>query len=126
LCSHLFNAKREFGTRQSNEEGEDEEGFNSPDKVKNCLVRSFKATLQMMEPMDQLLSYSRVLGHAIYFLENGVELPATWFQALTAKIDEEHETGQPDFWPFKRKSIISFHWRVTKRRALSSVASSMS
>jgi vacuolar protein sorting-associated protein 35 len=99
LCSHLFNVKRTVESRQGTEEedeDEDEEIFNSPDKVKNCLVRALKAASQMMEPMDQLPWYYRVLGHAIYFLENGVELPAAWFQALTAKIDEEHETHQKE------------------------------
>jgi vacuolar protein sorting-associated protein 35 len=95
LCSHLFNVKRPAEERQvGEEEDEDNEVFNSPDKVKNCLVRALKAASQMMEPMDQLPWYYRVLGHAIYFIENGVELPAAWFQALTAKIDEEHETHQ--------------------------------
>jgi vacuolar protein sorting-associated protein 35 len=99
LCSHLFNVKRQTETGQKNEEEEDDEDdevFNSPDKIKNCLVRALKAASQMMEPMDQLPWYYRVLGHAIYFLENGVELPAAWFQALTAKIDEEHETHQKE------------------------------
>jgi vacuolar protein sorting-associated protein 35 len=100
LCSHLFAVSREAVPRGEEEDAAEEEdaneAFKSPEKVKNCLVRALKATSQMLEPMEQLPWYYRVLGHAIYFLENGIALPAQWFQALTAKIDEEHETHQKD------------------------------
>jgi vacuolar protein sorting-associated protein 35 len=92
LCSHLFNVTRESSGANDEEEEEDDDVFKSADKVKNCLVRSLKAASTMMEEMDQLPWYYKVLGHAIYYLENGVDIPVEWFNALTSKIDEKHES----------------------------------
>ena len=50
----------------------------------------------MLEKMDQLPWYYKVLAHAIYYLEGNVELPIEWFKALTAKIDGEHESNAKD------------------------------
>jgi vacuolar protein sorting-associated protein 35 len=91
LCSHLFNVQREAQEHAGEEEEESEASFRSPDKVKNCLVRALKAASTMMDVIDQLPWYYKVLGHAIYHMENRVELPPEWFNALTAKIDQEHE-----------------------------------
>jgi vacuolar protein sorting-associated protein 35 len=91
LCSHLFNVSREVQAHGDEEEDEDDEAFKSPDKVKNCLVRALKAASTMMDVIDQLPWFYKVLGHAIYHLENGVELAPEWFNALTAKIDQEHD-----------------------------------
>jgi vacuolar protein sorting-associated protein 35 len=90
LCSHLFNVPR-AGQENAGEEEEDEEAFRSPDKVKNCLVRALKAASTMMDVIDQLPWFYKVLGHAIYHMESGIELPPEWFNALTAKINQEHE-----------------------------------
>ena len=89
-CAHLFNVEHEFG---DDEEDDDEDGsaFKNPTKVKNCLVRALKAASQMMDKKDQLPWYYKVLSSAIYFIEMGVDIPADWFNALTAQIDTEHE-----------------------------------
>jgi len=91
LCSFMFNVNND--NYQSNEEEEEdpEESFKSPDKVKNCLVRSLKAISQMLDPLEQLPWFYKVLAHAIYYLENGVAIDPEWFNALTDKIDREHE-----------------------------------
>jgi hypothetical protein len=91
LCSHMFNVSHEAQGHTAEEEEEVDESMGSPDKVKNCLVRALKAASTMMDVIDRLPWYYKVLGHAIYHLENGVELPPEWFNALTAKIDQEHE-----------------------------------
>ncbi|KAK8866915.1 Vacuolar protein sorting-associated protein 35 [Tritrichomonas musculus] len=97
LCSHMFNVDREENQSQNEEEDEDEEeAFKSPDKIKNCLVRALKAASTMMDQIEQLPWFYQVLGHAIYFLENGVELPVDWFNALTQKIDEQHRVNSEE------------------------------
>ncbi|OHT15120.1 Vacuolar protein sorting-associated protein 35 containing protein [Tritrichomonas foetus] len=96
LCSHMFNVTRDESQQAATEEEDDEEAFKSPDKIKNCLVRALKAASAMMDPIDQLPWFYKVLGHATYFLENGVELSIEWFNALTQKIDEQHENLAKD------------------------------
>ena len=94
LCSHMFNVDHDAAEQGGGEEDEEEdaaEAFRSADKVKNCLVRSLKATASMMDAVEQLPFYYRVLAHATYFLENGVQLSVEWFNVLTAKIDQDHE-----------------------------------
>jgi vacuolar protein sorting-associated protein 35 len=91
LCSHLFNVPHEVQEHAAEEEEEVDEPISTPDKVKNCLVRALKAASTMMDIIDQLPWFYKVLGHAIYYLENGVELAPEWFNALTAKIDQEHD-----------------------------------
>jgi len=92
LCAHMFNVKREATNSNNEEEDDDGSAFINPTKVKSCLVRSLKAASQMMDKKDQLPWYYRVLSHAVYFIEKGVDLPAEWFNALTTQIDKEHET----------------------------------
>lgn len=92
LCSHMFNVDREEPQQNEEEDEDEEEAFKSPDKIKNCLVRALKAASQMMDPVEQLPWFYKVLGHAIYFLENGVPLQVQWFNALTQTIDKQHQT----------------------------------
>jgi hypothetical protein len=83
--------QREVQDHTGEEEEESEASFRSPNNVKNCLMRAFKAASTIMDVIDSLPWYYIVLGHAIYHIENGVELPPEWFNALTAKVDQEHE-----------------------------------
>lgn len=94
LCSHLFNLDREVPAAQDEEEDE-EDAFKNPDKIKNCLVRALKATSQMLDPIDQLPWYYKVLAHAVYFIEKGIDIQISWFNALTSKIDQQHQELGP-------------------------------
>lgn len=96
LSSHMFNVEHEETQHNEEEEEDDDETFKNPDRIKNCLVRSLKATASMMDPIEQLPWYYRVLAHAIYYIENDVGLSIEWFNALTSKIDQDHENLKKD------------------------------
>ena len=88
FCAHLFNVKREAAN--TNEEEDEEEAFLNPDKVKNCLVRALKAITGMLDQIEQLPWFYKVLAAATFFIESGIQLPANWYNALTKKIDQLH------------------------------------
>jgi vacuolar protein sorting-associated protein 35 len=115
LCSHMFNVARPQ-QEAAGEEEDAEEAFHNPDKIKNCLVRALKAASSMMEPMDQLPWFYRVLGHAIYYLENRVDLPPEWFNALTAKIDQEHEDHAKEIEQRMPKQHKQFYVNLIKHK----------
>jgi hypothetical protein len=56
------------------------------------------------------------LGHPIYFFENGIALPAQWFQALTAKIDEEYETHQRDIKQKMSRANRQFYMHLIRHK----------
>ncbi|KAH0792263.1 Vacuolar protein sorting-associated protein 35 [Histomonas meleagridis] len=117
LCSHMFNVEHENDQQEDEEEEEDvEEAFKSPDKIKNCLVRSLKATAQMMDPIEQLPFYYKVLAHAIYFLENGVQLSVEWFNVLTAKIDQDHEEMKKEIETKLSRANKQFYINLIKHK----------
>ena len=116
LCSHMFNVDREKVEATNDEEEDDEEAFKSPDKVKNCLVRSLKAVSGLMEGVEQLPVYYKVLGHAIYYFESGVELPVEWFKALTAKIDEEHEKNSKEIESKLPRAMKQFYVNLIRHK----------
>ena len=117
MCSHMFNVQREKVEGETNDEEEDDEAaFQSPDKVRNCLVRSLKAASDPMGGVGQLPVYYKVLGHAIYYLESGVELPVEWFKALTAKIDEEHENNSKEIESKLPRAMKQFYVNLIRHK----------
>ena len=116
LCSHMFNVDREEQQQQGDEEEDDEEVFRNPDKIKNCLIRALKAASQMMDPVDQLPWFYKVLGHAIYFLENNIALSVEWFNALTQKIDEQHEALAKDLETKLSRSNKQFYRNLIRHK----------
>jgi vacuolar protein sorting-associated protein 35 len=91
LTSHLFNVQNEAEV----DEGEPNP-FKNVEQVKACLVRALKEAATVTDVSTQLLWFYRILGHAVYFIEDRVPIPAEWFNALTLKIDQVHEANQKE------------------------------
>jgi hypothetical protein len=77
------------------EEGE-ESPFRNVAKIQACLVRALREAAAVADVSTQLLWFYRILGHAVYFIEDRVPIPAEWFNAITLKIDQVHEANQKE------------------------------
>lgn len=114
LCSHMFNVKRDIQPTEGEED--EDEAFQNPDKIKNCLVRALKVIASMMDPIEQLPWYYRVLAQAIYYIENGINLSVEWFKALTQKIDAEHEDHHQEIETKLSKQDKSFYVNLIRHK----------